>query len=159
MRKIVTVAILMVSPFLAFGATKFDIIVRLPDYDLTQGGGASSGNELRATVASDSETILDKFSKDFRYNKEFSAKGKPAIRRTAYLGARIFIHVAEQDDKINLVVRIELCEQENPLDPYSEITKSTTRFQGRRDPGIPFLIDAHAPGNKTTRVEITLTKR
>jgi hypothetical protein len=158
MRKILIAAILLASS-LAAHAARIDIIVRLPDYDLTQAGGAPSDNEFRGTVASGSETVLDKFSKEFRYNKEFNAKGKPTIRRTAYLGARFFIYAREQEGKIYLLVRIELCKQENPSDPYSEITKSTTSFQGHRPSGVPFVIDARAPGNTQTRVEITLTKQ
>lgn len=159
MRKTLLAALLMVTPLAAHGAPRLDIVVRLPDYDLTQVGGASSGNEIRGTVSSGSETVLDKFSKEFRYNKEFNAKGKPTVRRIAFLGARFFIYAREQEDKIYLLVRIELCNQENPADRYSEITKSTTSVQGHRASGVPFLIDAKAPGNTQTRIEITLTKQ
>ena len=156
MRKILIAALLLASPLAAKGAPKIDIIVRLPNYDLTQVGGAPSGNEIRGTVASGSETLLDKFSKEFRYNKEFDTNGKPTVRRTAYLGARFFIYAREQGDTIYLLVRIELCQQETPA---SEIIKSTTSFQGHRASGVPFLIDARAPGNGQTRVEITLIKQ
>jgi hypothetical protein len=159
MREILIAAILLASPLAAYGATKIDIIVRLPDYDLTQAGGGPSGNEIRGVVASGSETVLDKYSKEFRYNKEYNAKGKPTVRRIAYLGARFFIYAREQEDKIYLLVRIELCKQENPANPASEITKSTTSIQGHRASGVPFLIDARAPGNRQTRVEITLIKQ
>jgi hypothetical protein len=159
MRKILIAAILLASPLGALAATRIEIVARLPDYDLTQVGGAPFGNEMRGTVASESETVLDKFSKEFRYNKEFNAKGKPTVRRIAYLGVRIFIYAREQDDKIYFLIRIELCKQENPADKYSEITKSTTSFSGRRDSGVPFVFDARAPGNTQTKVEITMTKQ
>jgi hypothetical protein len=155
MRKILIAALLLASPLAANGAPKIDIIVRLPDYDLTQVGGAPSGNEIRGTVASGSERLLDKFSKEKRYNKEFDTNGKPTVRRTAYLGARFFIYAREQEDRIYLLVRIELCTET----PASEIIKSTTSFQGHRASGVPFLIDAKAPGNTQTRVEITLIKQ
>lgn len=160
MRKILIAAILMAAPLGALAAPKIEIVARLPDYDLTQGGGAPSGNEMRATVASESEILLDKYSKAYPYNKEFNElTRKPTVRRIAYLGVRIFIYVREQDDKIYFLIRIELCKQENPADKYSEITKSTTSFQGRRDSGVPFVFDARAPGNTQTKVEITLTKQ
>ena len=112
MRNILIAAILFTSPLCALAATRIEIVARLPDYDLTQGGGAPSGNEMRATVASEAEILLDKYSKAYRYNKEFNElTRKPTVRRIAYLGARIFIYVREQDSIIYYLGRIELCKR------------------------------------------------
>lgn len=160
MRKIFIVAILLASPLPALAVTKIEIVARLSDYDLTQGGGAPSGNEMRATVASESETLLDRYSKAYRYNKEFNEQTrKPTVRRIAYLGARIFIYVREQDGTIYYLGRIELCKREDPTNKFSEITKSTSSFQGHMASGNTVVIDARAPGENRAKVEITLTKQ
>jgi len=155
MRKILFAAILLASPFAALGATRIDIVVRIPDYDLSQFNGSASGSELHDSVVSEKEKLLDTFSRELKYAKEFNAKGKPTLRRTAYLGARIFIYAREQEDKIYFVIRVELCQQ----DANTEITRSTTNQQGHRESGVPINIIAKAPGNKTTPIEVILTKR
>lgn len=149
MRKILFAAILLASPLAALGAPRIDYVVSLPDYNLSQFGGLASGSVLNGSVISGKETPpLDRFSEKIKYN----AGG----RKIAYLGARIFIYAREQEGKIYFLVRVELCERDKVTD---EITRSTTNFQGHRDSGEPFYFDAKAPGNKQTRIEITLTTR
>ncbi|PYJ10071.1 MAG: hypothetical protein DMF06_07770 [Verrucomicrobia bacterium] len=147
MRGILIAAILLASPLAAHGATKIDITIRLPNYDLKEQNGEISGTIIHGVVASGSETLLDKYSKKLVYNSK---------QRIAYLGARFFFYAREQEDKVYFLVRIELCKQDSFT---TEITKSTTNLRGERAWGEMFIIKARAPGNSQTDIEIWLSKK
>ena len=79
-------------------------------------GGASEVTTLpRIVVKSGSEGMVD-LSREYRYPKEFNAKGKPSVMRTAHLGVRFPIYVREHEGVVTYLARVELCERDDVND-------------------------------------------
>lgn len=161
MRKLVpAVAVLLATVAVSLGATRIEVSARLIGYDLAQVTGSSSlVTELpRIVVRSGSEGLIE-LAREYRYPKEFNAKGKPTVIRVAYLGVRMPVYLRENEGTVAFLVRVELCERENPSDPLSAILKTTTSFSGQAQFDKAVTISVGAPGKKLATLEMTMTRR
>ena len=158
-RIVLTAALLALLQTSLLAATKVEINARLVGYDLRQAvGHASEVTTLpRIVVASGSEGLMD-VSREYSYPKEFNKEGKPTVVRTAYLGIRFPIYVREQNGLVRFLARVELCEREDPNNLRSMVLKTTTSFQGQLPLDKPFSTDVGAPGGRTARIEMVITR-
>jgi hypothetical protein len=141
-------------------ATRIQISSRLVGYDLQQAIGSSSPvTQLPdVTVRSGSEALVE-VAKEYRYPKEFSAKGRVTVYRIAHLGIRMPIYVREDGDKLKFIMRVELSEREDPNNPLSAVLKTTTSFQGQAQFDRQLAINVGAPGGRTATLELTMSRR
>jgi hypothetical protein len=158
-RVLLAAAFLALLQTIAVAQTRIDIATRLIGYDLRQATGeASEVTTLpRITVKSGAEGMVD-VSREYRYPKEFNAKGKPTVVRTAYLGIRFPIYVRENNGIVTYLGRVELCEREDVNNPLSAVLKTTTSFQGQLPLDRTYTIEVGAPRGRTARLELLMTR-
>ena len=159
MRRLVLAAafLALVQPTL-IAQTRVDVATRLVGYDLWQATGSPSDPTTlpRIVVRSGSEGMVD-VSREYRYPKEFNARGKPTVVRTAHLGIRFPIYVRENNGIVTYLGRVELCEREDVNNPLSAVLKTTTSFQGQLPLGRTYTIEVGAPRGRTARLELLMT--
>lgn len=148
----------LIQPALA-AETRIEITSRLIGYDLRQATGeASEVTTLpRVIVKSGSEAMVD-VSREYTYPKEFNAKGKPTVLRTAYLGIRFPIYVRESEGRVTFLGRVELCERADPHNPLSLVLKTTTSFQAQVPFDKLYTLEVGAPRGRTARIELMMTR-
>lgn len=160
MRRIVLAAafLALAQPNL-IAQTRVEVVARLVGYDLWQATGSPSDPTIlpRITVRSGSEGMMD-ISREYRYPKEFNARGKPTVVRTAYLGIRFPIYVRESNGIVTYLGRVELCEREDVTNPLSAVLKTTTSFQGQLPLDRNYTIEVGAPRGRTARIELLMTR-
>jgi hypothetical protein len=160
-RFLLLAALLFAAAAQVTAATRVEISSRLLGYDLAQATGTSSTvNDLpRVVVRSGSEGLVQ-VAREWRYPKEFNAKGRPTVLRIAYLGIRMPIYVREhEDNKVKFIMRVELCEREDPTNPLSAVLKTTTTFQGQTEFGRQVSVTVGAPGGRKAVLELTMSRR
>jgi hypothetical protein len=159
-RVVLVAAFLALIPFRLVAETKVEIAARLIGYDLSQATGSSSTvNTLpRVVVRSGSEGMID-VSRPWRYAKEFNARGKPTVERTAHLGVRFPIYVRENNGIVTYLGRVELCEREDINNPLAAVLKTTTSFQGQLPLGRTYTIEVGAPRGRTAKLELLMTRQ
>lgn len=157
---LLTAAFLVVMQSVLLAESKIEITMRLVGYDLEQALGESSETTTlpRIVVRSGSEGLID-VTREYRYPKEFNTKGKPTLIRTAYLGVRIPVYVRENEGRVRFLIRVEICEREDPNDPLSVVTKTTTSFQGQAQFDKLITTEVGAPGGRRARLEFQMTPR
>ena len=158
-RVLLAAAFLALIQTAAVAQTKVDIATRLIGYDLRQATGEPSEVTTlpRITVNSGSEGMVD-VSRVYKYPKEFNAKGKPTVVRTAYLGIRFPIYVRENNGIVTYLGRVELCEREDVNNPLSAVLKTTTSFLGQIPLDRMYTIEVGAPRGRTARLELLITR-
>ena len=156
---VLAAAFLALVPLTLAAETRVEVAARLSGYDLWQATGTPSEMTPlpRIVVRSGSEGMVD-VSREYRYPKEFNARGKPTVVRTAYLGIRFPIYVRENAGIVTYLGRVELCEREDINNPLSAVLKTTTSFQGQLPLDRPHTIEVGAPRGRTARLELLLTR-
>ena len=156
---VLAAAFLALVPITLVAETKVDVAARLLGYDLWQATGthAEVTPLPRIVVRSGSEGMIDVSSK-YTYPKEFNARGKPTVERTAYLGIRFPIYVRENNGVVTYLGRVELCEREDVANDLSAVLKTTTSFQGQLPLGRTYTIEVGAPRGRKARLEILMTR-
>jgi hypothetical protein len=159
-RFVLLAAVFLVAAPQLNAATRIEIQSRLIGYDLVQATGTSSPvTDLPTRVVASGREALIEVTREYRYPKEFNAKGRPTVIRIAYLGIRMPIYVREDGDKVKFIMRVELCEREDPANPLSAVLKTTTTFQGQTQFDRPVSINVGAPGGRKATLELTLSRR
>lgn len=156
---IAAVLVLTLLPRAATAQTKVEIAARLIGYDLQQAvGGSSEVTPLpRINLKSGAEGRIE-LAREYRYPKEYNKDGKPTILRTAYIGIRIPIYVRETNGVVTYLLRVELCEREDPANPLSPVLTTTNSFQVQRPLDKAFTLEVKAPRGRTARVEFLTTR-
>jgi hypothetical protein len=158
-RVLLAAAFLALIPPPLIAETKVEIATRLIGYDLRQATGEASDVTTlpRIVVKSGSEGMVD-VSREYRYPKEFNARGKPTVVRTAHLGIRFPIYVRENNGIVTYLARVELCEREDVNNPLSAVLKTTTSFQGQLPLDRLYTVEVGAPRGRTAKLELLLTR-
>jgi hypothetical protein len=157
---VVFTLLLSIGAASAFAETRFDITARLTGYDLVQATGKTSlETELPPikNVKSGSEGLIQ-LATEYRYPKAYNAKGRVTLLRVAYLGIRLPVYVRQTEEgKVTFLLRAEICERDDPNDPSSPVSKTTSSVQGIAEVGKPKPMIIGAPGGKKATLEITFT--
>ena len=158
---IIGAAFLVLGHSALLAQTRIEVSSRLLGYDLQQTLGESSTETTlpRIVVSSGSQGTVE-LTKPHRYPQQARHLIRMTVYRTADIGIRFPIYVREKDPTtVSFLVRVELCEREDPTEPLSTVIKTTTSYWGERAFDKPFTIDLRAPRGKAARLELTFTKR